>query len=145
MTLERRETQMKKVFAAAIVLAAVSGLAALAGCCGGTSANGKTYTISSKSINASAGDEFIVELESNQTTGFQWGIAGSLDPSVLKKVSSKYVPSANPSGQMGAGGKELWAFKAVRAGTTTIAMTYTQPFDKAASPAETATFTVTVK
>lgn len=137
---------MKKVFAAvAIVLAAASGLAALAGCGGGTSANGKTYTISSTNINASAGDEFIVQLESNQTTGFQWGVAGSLDPSVVKKVSSEYVPAANPSGKMGAGGKELWTFKAVKAGTATIAMTYTQPFDKGASPAEAATFTVTVK
>ena len=138
---------MKKVFAAAaIVLAAASGLAALAGCGGsGTSANGKTYTISNTSINASAGDEFIIELESNQTTGFQWGLAGSLDPSVVKKVSSKYVPAPNPGGKMGAGGKELWTFKAVRNGTATISMTYTQPFDKGARPAETATFTVTVK
>ena len=137
---------MKKVFAAvAIVLAALSGLAALAGCGGGTSANGKTYTISSPNINASAGDEFIIQLDSNQTTGFQWGVAGSLDPSVVKKVSSKYVPDANPSGKMGAGGKELWTFKAVKAGTATIAMTYTQPFDKGATPAETATFKVTVK
>ena len=143
---------MKKVFAAAaIALAAASGLAALAGCGGGTSANGgastngKTYTISSTNINASAGDEFIIQLESNQTTGFQWGVAGSLDPSVVKKVSSKYVPAPNPSGKMGAGGKELWTFKAVKAGTATIAMTYTQPFDKAARPAQTATFTVTVK
>lgn len=138
---------MKKYASATvIVLAAALALSALAGCVSsGTSANGKTYTITNTKISAKVGDVFVIQLESNATTGFQWGIAGSLNPAVVKKVSSKYVVGANPKGLAGVGGVEKWTFKAVGAGTATLAMTYTQPFDKAAKPASAATFTITVK
>jgi predicted secreted protein len=138
---------MKKyATASVIVLAAALALSALAGCgSSGTSANGKTYTITNTKISAKVGDVFIIQLESNATTGFQWGIAASLNPAVVKKVSSSYVAGANPKNLVGAGGVEKWKFKAVGAGTATLGMTYTQPFDKAAKPASAATFTITVK
>ena len=138
---------MKKyATASVIVLAAALALTALAGCgSSGTSANGKTFTVTNTRISARVGDVFVIQLKSNATTGFQWGIAGTLNPSVLKKVSSTYVAVANPKGLAGVGGVENWKFKAVGAGTATLVMTYKQPFDKAAKPAETATFTVTVK
>ena len=129
-----------------VVLAAALALSALAGCgSSGASANGKTYTITNTKISAKVGDVFVIQLASNATTGFQWGIAGSLNPAVVTKVSQKYVAGANPKGMAGVGGVEKWTFKAVGAGTATIAMTYTQPFDKTAKPAQTATFTITVK
>ena len=137
---------MKKyVTATVIVLAAVLALSALAGCGSGSSANGKTYTITNNKISAKVGDVFVIQLESNATTGFQRGIAGSLNPAVVKKVSSTYVAGANPKGLAGVGGVEKWTFKAVGAGTATLAMTYTQTFNKGAKPAQTATFTITVK
>ena len=138
---------MKKYAAAAVILlAAACALTAVAGCgSSGTSANGKTFTVTNTKISAKVGDMFIIQLKSNATTGFQWGIVGSLNPAVVKKVSNTYVAGANPKGMAGVGGVENWKFKAVGAGTATLVMTYKQPLDKAAKPAETATFTVTVK
>ena len=131
---------------AVILLAAALMLSALAGCgSSGTSANGKTFTISDVNISAKVGDTFTIQLESNATTGFQWSTSGSLNPKVVKKVRSTYVAGANPGGMTGVGGIEKWVFTAVGAGTGTILMIYSQPFDKTAKPAQTVTFTVNVQ
>ncbi len=130
----------------AAVTVAVTGLLALVGCGGGgTSANGKTFGVKDSDIQAKVGDRFVIELESNATTGFQWGISGSLDPSVVTKVSSTYVAGPNAQKQVGAGGVERWTFKAVGKGTAKIVMTYAQPWEKTARPARTATFNLTVR
>jgi len=130
-----------------ITLAAALTLSALAGCgsTSASSANGKTFIITNKSIDAKVSDKFIIQLESNATTGFQWGLSGSLNPSVVEKVSSTYVSDPNPKGLMGAGGVEKWTFKAVGKGTGTIALVYSQPWDKTAKPAKSATFTINVQ
>lgn len=131
---------------AAVMLAGVLAVSAVAGCGGsGTSANGKTFKITDTSIEAKVGDQFIIELESNATTGFQWGISGSLNPTVVTKVRSIYVPGPNAKKMVGAGGVERWTFKAVGKGTGKIAMIYSQPFDKTAKPAKTVTFNVNVQ
>ncbi len=131
------------IFAAAATLSVVLAVSA-AGCGGGMSADGKTFTITKTKIDAKVNDRFVIELESNATTGFQWGISGSLNPSVIKKVRSTYVAGENPDNKMGVGGVERWTFEAVGKGTGTIVMIYRQPFDKEAKPARTVTFTVTV-
>lgn len=122
-----------------VVLSLVVSLAAI-GCGGGT----KTYTQSDTNITASAGDQFVIQLESNPTTGFQWGISGSLNPTVVKKIGSKYVPGKNARTQVGAGGVENWTFHGMAKGTTKIVMTYARPFEKGTAPAQTVTFNVTV-
>jgi inhibitor of cysteine peptidase len=45
----------------------------------------------------------------------------------------------------GAGGTELWTFKAVGAGKTTIALNYARPWEKDIPPAKSETFTVDVR
>jgi predicted secreted protein len=138
---------MKRLWiTSAALLAAVLTVGFVAGCgSSGTSANGKTYKITNTKIDAKVGDQFIIELESNATTGYQWGLSGSLNSSVLKKVSSTYVAGPNPKGMTGVGGVERWKFEAVGKGTGTIVLIYKQQFDKASKPAKTATFTVTVQ
>jgi len=140
---------MKRFFKAAIILTvAALALTAAAGCSSSstTSANGKTFTITNTNITAKVGDQFTIQLESNATTGFQWGIAGSLNSAVVKKVSNKYVTgAAKTSSAVGVGGVEKWVFKCVGSGTATVVMIYSQPFDKTAKPAQTLTFTITVQ
>lgn len=128
-----------KMLAVILVLSLVVSLAAI-GCGSGM----KTYTQSDTNITASIGDQFVIQLESNPTTGFQWGISGSLNPTVVKKVSSKYVPGKNAQTKVGAGGVENWTFQAMAKGTTKIVMTYARPFEKGTVPAQTVTFNVTV-
>lgn len=85
-----------------------------------------------------------VTLESNATTGFQWELAGTTDPSVLEKLSNEYeAPEAvSPPGT---GGKEVWIFKAIKKGKSTISMEYSRPWEGGEKAAQTFTLTVVVK
>lgn len=123
-----------------LVVALVVGVVALPGCGSG----GKTYTEKDTNITAKVGSQFVIELQSNQTAGYQWGVSGSFDSTVVKKISSKYVPGKNSQKQVGVGGVENWTFEAAGKGSTKIVMVYMQPFDKQAAPAQTVTFDVTV-
>ena len=66
-----------------------------------------------------------------------------LERDIVKFVSSKYI--VGKKRLPGAGGKELWAFKAVGAGKTNIYFKYVRPWEKDMPPAEKETFIVTVK
>lgn len=130
----------------ATLLSAAMAVSAVAGCGSGsaTSADGKTFTVKDTDIRAVTGDEFIIELESNVTTGYEWGISGSLNSSVVKKVRSTYVADPNAEERVGAGGVERWTFEAVGKGTATIRMVYARSWEQEAEPANTADFTVDV-
>ena len=132
---------MKRFSAAVLVFLALCS-AALAGC---GSSGPKTYSKNDTNITVKAGDTFIIRLESNQTTGFQWGVAKPLNTSVIKKVGSKYVVSSNQNQKAGVGGVEQWTFDATGKGNTKIEMIYRQPFEETPKPpAEAVTFDVTV-
>ncbi len=84
-----------------------------------------------------------VTLESNQTTGYSWELKEISDPSVLQKTDNKYETPT--SSLVGAGGKEVWTFKALKAGTTTLSMEYSQPWEGGQKDAKSFTLTVVVK
>ncbi|MFX1270006.1 MAG: protease inhibitor I42 family protein, partial [Promethearchaeota archaeon] len=68
-----------------------------------------------------------ITLCSNHTTGFQWSEARIGDETLVEEVSHEFVP---PNGQtVGAAGKEVWTFKALKEGRTTISMEYSQPWE----------------
>jgi inhibitor of cysteine peptidase len=117
-------------------------LAALAGC--GSSKKSETAgTVSSMKV--TAGQDFTISLQSNPTTGYQWQLDGPLDEKVVKYVSKEY--KADQSGgteNVGAGGVEVWTFKAVGKGGADIKMKYVRPSEKGAKPAEQRVFKVTV-
>jgi inhibitor of cysteine peptidase len=84
-----------------------------------------------------------VTLESNQTTGYSWELKEISDPSILQKTDSKYETPT--SGLVGAGSKEVWTFKGLNAGTTTLSMEYSQPWEGGQKGAKSFTITVVVK
>jgi len=122
----------------AVVLAACALLAA--GCGGGT----KTFGISDTNITVKTGEQFIIQLESNRTTGFQWGITKTLDPAIVKKIKTTYTVKGGKK-LVGAGGTEQWTFQAVGPGSTKIVMGYSRPFERGKTAARVATFNVTVQ
>jgi inhibitor of cysteine peptidase len=130
---------MKKfiILGAAVIVTA----SLLAGC---GSSGPTTYGKSDTKIAAKAGQEFVIQLDSNPTTGFEWGLTKNLDTAVVKKVGSQYVPNKVAKGVVGSGGVEKWTFQGVAKGTTTIEMGYARPFEKGVPPTETVTFDVTV-
>lgn len=94
-------------------------------------------------IKATVGKEFIITLDGNATTGYQWQLASSIDDSLVKFVSSEYVP--DKTGLTGSGGKSIWTFKAVRAGKAQVSFQYVRPWEKDTPPAKQATYIIVIQ
>ena len=94
-------------------------------------------------IKVAAGENFELTLESNPTTGYRWQLAAPFDEAIVTLVGSEYkLPETR---RLGAGGREIWTFKAVEQGTTTIEMAYLRSWEKDVPPIKRATFTVIVE
>ena len=98
---------------------------------------------SGKQMDIAVGGTLTVTLDSNQTTGYSWGLKEISDTGILEKTDNKYV--APTSSLMGAGGKEVWTFKALAPGTTTLSMEYSQPWAGGQKAAKNFTLTVVSK
>jgi len=99
-------------------------------------------------IDVSAGDMFSVILCSNPTTGFQWTHFAQIgDRGVLEQTDHQFsLPeSGNQPPVTGAPGQEIWTFNALKEGTSTVSMEYSQPWLDGKKGEWTFTLNVTVK
>jgi len=103
----------------------------------------KVYTQPDKPIGIAVGQQFVIKLVSNPTTGYGWQLAKPLDTTVLQCVTNAYVGS--DSKLCGAGGHEVWTFKAVGQGKADISMKYVRPWEKDVPADKTNVFSVIVK
>ncbi|MDD5038600.1 MAG: protease inhibitor I42 family protein [Dehalococcoidales bacterium] len=87
----------------------------------------------------------IVSLGANPTTGFEWGEAEVSDSSVVAEQSHNYVPPQTEGTVVGAPGKDVWVFDSQQAGTATIKMSYSRPWEGGEKDVQTLTINVTVK
>ncbi|GEM_PF-693423 len=96
-----------------------------------------------QSFNVETGQYFDFSLESNPTTGYTWQTTQSPDEKVVQLTNSYFVEPS--SDMMGAPGEDVWQFRAVGAGSTTMVLEYAQAWDTETPPAKryTLTFTVT--
>ena len=88
------------------------------------------------------GDEWRLELDANATTGYEWAVQPGMDENVLVVASSEYV-GPGESGGVGSGGTQVYIFRAVGTGSTSVLLHYARSWEPD-SPAETWTFDVTV-
>lgn len=95
-------------------------------------------------ISARVGDDFTVTLCTNPTTGFQWEKAAISDPGVLTETNHQSL-GPESSDQVGAAGKDVWTFQALKKGTTTINIDYSRPWEGVEKGTWTFTANVTVK
>ena len=93
-------------------------------------------------IKAAVGKDFVITLDANATTGYEWRLANPIDDSLIKFVGSKYVP--DKTGLIGSGGKSIWTFKAFRAGKARIFFKYIRPWEKDTPPAKEVTYIVDI-
>jgi inhibitor of cysteine peptidase len=90
------------------------------------------------------GDFIKATIASNPTTGFSWKLAGISDPAVLAQDGEpEYLPPE--STLPGAGGQEVWTFKALKKGTSRISLEYSQPWEGGQKAAWTLDISVNVK
>jgi len=97
----------------------------------------------SKKLEATAGNEFKIIIDSNPTTGYHWEIIGELDKAVLEFISQEY--RADEPILTGSGGVDVFTFKALKAGETLITLGDYPPSTDPVDPQQIVTFTVTVK
>lgn len=94
--------------------------------------NGTVVTAGSaengESVSLHVGDQLVVSLKANATTGYGWKIR-SVKKAVLKTRSVKYVPNPNPKHLMGVGGVYKLQLKALKTGTTTLRLKYLRSGD----------------
>ena len=98
-------------------------------------------------VEVTAGESFPVTLGSNPTTGFQWVEEAQIsDTGVLEQVKHEFIgPESEPPPPPGAPGQEVWTFKALKKGTTTVSMEYSRPWEGGEKAEWTYNLTVLVK
>lgn len=110
------------------------------------SASPKQVTVShaanGKVVKMAVGDTLTVDLSSNPTTGFMW----------RDKVEGKAVrPAGEPqyhgpkAPRPGAGGRQLFSYRAVRSGAGSIRLAYSRSWEKGKPPAQTYQIKVVVR
>jgi predicted secreted protein len=88
----------------------------------------KQKYVSQNMTGPQVGDLVKITLPSNPSTGFKWGLAGISDTTILSQDGQpQYVLPETPA--LGAGGQEIWTFKVLKRGTSTVSMAYSQPWE----------------
>jgi predicted secreted protein len=119
------EGNMKARLAIVCIMTAIL-LGLLACSSGETKALSVDISSSDKTVTLASGGTLTVTLESNITTGYSWNETSEIsDLTVMQQTDHKYQPPATVA--VGAGGTEIWNFKALKEGTSTITMRYRRP------------------
>jgi inhibitor of cysteine peptidase len=103
-------------------------------CCALLSAALSSPAQDAKTVTVTNGQEFSVTLASNPTTGYRWDLAKPLNTNFVRLLTNEYVRP--DSRLMGAGGREVWRFKAITQGTTEIDLKYARSWEKDVAPAQ---------
>jgi len=90
------------------------------------------------------GGTLTVSLESNPTTGFEWMLIGITDETVLEEEGHEFV-APETEAPPGTGGEEVWTFKALKEGKSTIGIEYRRPWKQGVEPDKVFVLTVVVK
>jgi inhibitor of cysteine peptidase len=90
-------------------------------------------------ISVKQGDEFVISLPANPSTGYEWTAADN--PDVTFESSHQVQGGSQP----GAPGTQELAFRADHTGQSTLELAYSRSFEPGVPPAKTAKFPVTVK
>jgi inhibitor of cysteine peptidase len=89
-------------------------------------------------ISVKQGDDFVIALPANPSTGYEWTAADNPD---VMFVSSHQLQGGS---QPGAPGTQQLAFHAEHTGSSTLVLDYARSFEPGVPPAKTAKFAVTV-
>lgn len=93
-------------------------------------------------IKTCVGKDLTITLQANATTGYQWQTAEPVDEKIIKFKKSEHKPYK--TGLIGSPGQEIWTFKTVGAGRTTLSFKYVRPWERDVKPVKTGKFTIIV-
>jgi predicted secreted protein len=91
---------------------------------------------------AKVGQAFDIVLPANASTGYRWKITGAPETSLVQSVEENYIPRQPV--MPGSDGMDVWTFKALAPGQTTIEFGYFPP-GNTDQPDETVVFTIRIE
>ena len=97
-----------------------------------------------RDVNFKTGSTLAVTLCANPTTGFQWEAPVISDSAVLALTDQRDLAPAASPGVVGAPGESQWTFAARQSGSTTVAFSYSRPWEGGEKGVWTLTLNVTV-
>jgi predicted secreted protein len=115
------------------------------GLCAGSSAEPpavRTEADSGHAVALRTGQELVLTLNSNHSTGYSW-IRADAETPVLVTLGKPEYKSGGPL--PGASGVEIWKFRAARRGAQTLELEYRRPWEKHTQPAKTMILHVTIQ
>lgn len=95
-----------------------------------------------RQIEIEEGQILVVALESTPSTGYRWETVG-LEEDILQQVGETEFQSKSDA--VGVSGVEIFRFKAVGAGGTTLKLVYHRPWEKSVDPLKTFSCQVMVR
>ncbi|ARQ73595.1 MULTISPECIES: protease inhibitor I42 family protein [Pseudomonas] len=81
------------------------------------------------------GQQLIVSLPSNPTTGYRWSIQDSAG-GVLRSLGPEVYTSSDNGQLLGSGGQSTWRFQVFAPGSGRLRLTSQQPWEPEAEPAQ---------
>ena len=90
------------------------------------------------------GQQLILTLPSNPTTGFRWVVRDAA-PGVLQSLGPEVYSNPEDAGLVGSAGQSTWRFQARQAGEGRLLLTYQRPWETGVAPAKTFDCAVRVK
>lgn len=90
-------------------------------------------TDSSSSLNKIVGDSVLIELQANPSTGYAW-VCVSDSLQTLELADRKFQRSGGNGMMIGAGGTDVWTFKAVAEGEDTLRFRYRRSWENDSIP-----------
>jgi inhibitor of cysteine peptidase len=136
---------LNKLVRVVIGITLLGVVAGLAGCSGSKPAT-VTQTDSGSTVTLTEGQDLVIELESNPSTGYTWEVK-EIDPGVLSQVGDPEFkqPAKSDPQLVGQAGTQVFTFHTAGKGTTTLQLIYHRTFEKDVEPAQTFTLIVTVQ
>ena len=86
---------------------------------------------SGQTFEVSTGDELVLRLPENPTTGYRWRVSQS-DSGDLEQTGDSFAPGSDPA-VPGAGGARVLSFAASRAGTVILSLVLQRPWEASAT------------
>jgi inhibitor of cysteine peptidase len=99
---------------------------------------------SGTSVALASGQDLVVRLPSNPTTGYRWIYVEPKD-AVLRVDGPSSYEAQSAGGVAGAGGTEIWKLAPLKPGQQQLRFEYRRPWEQDVAPSRVATYTVTVK
>lgn len=97
-----------------------------------------------KPLKLHTGQELVLILPSNPTTGFRWEMRNAAN-GLLRPLGPEVYSNPEDAGLVGSAGESTWRFRVTAAGEDKLELAYRRPWEAEVAPAQTFTCPIAVK